>query len=342
MPRINRIELVQILSEVATGYPDSTVRQRAADCTHVVVSRQLKGVSKADGGYLLRAVRKLVPEDRLLNRDCQRIVQQLTPSKSTNLPKPVRRDDLPERIHTIQLPGNDIRWSKAITSGRMIFVAGHGQDELVLVRSSWQGVDRPGKAWKTQPGLSESPIILTAHPLNDDFVLTHVVGGPVLSHEHVFAPTAECPRTTTAGAIRGMSAGALAALRTARDVTWLLEVRNNGLTLVGIGPTGEHVFTNMAPLQDLAALGNVHTIPLYACGGATFAGFGNNLYVFDDSMSVQTIEFDEPIAALVGAAPILLELDEVETDVAHRAARLYRFDRKKYKRLTKQGFNFEI
>ncbi|MCA9015799.1 MAG: NUDIX hydrolase [Planctomycetaceae bacterium] len=39
---------------------------------------------------------------------------------------------------------------------------------------------------------------------------------------------------------------------------------------------------------------------------------------------------------------ILVELDEVETDVAHRAARLYKFDRRKYRRLTKQGFHFEI
>ncbi|MCE9547196.1 MAG: NUDIX hydrolase, partial [Planctomycetia bacterium] len=39
---------------------------------------------------------------------------------------------------------------------------------------------------------------------------------------------------------------------------------------------------------------------------------------------------------------ILVELDEVETDVAHRAARLYKFDRKKYDRLTKRGFLFEI
>jgi 8-oxo-dGTP diphosphatase len=39
---------------------------------------------------------------------------------------------------------------------------------------------------------------------------------------------------------------------------------------------------------------------------------------------------------------ILVDLDEVETDVAHRAARLYKFDRRKYNRLTKQGFNFEI
>ena len=39
---------------------------------------------------------------------------------------------------------------------------------------------------------------------------------------------------------------------------------------------------------------------------------------------------------------ILLETDELERDVAHRAARLYRFDERKYKRLLKSGFNFEI
>lgn len=39
---------------------------------------------------------------------------------------------------------------------------------------------------------------------------------------------------------------------------------------------------------------------------------------------------------------ILVELDELEKDVAHRAARLYRFDRKKYQQLTRQGFHFEI
>ena len=39
---------------------------------------------------------------------------------------------------------------------------------------------------------------------------------------------------------------------------------------------------------------------------------------------------------------LLEELDEIETDVAHRAARLYRFDRRKYNRLVKEGFNFEV
>jgi 8-oxo-dGTP diphosphatase len=39
---------------------------------------------------------------------------------------------------------------------------------------------------------------------------------------------------------------------------------------------------------------------------------------------------------------ILEELDEVEQDVAHRAARLYRFDERKYKQKVKDGFNFEV
>jgi 8-oxo-dGTP diphosphatase len=39
---------------------------------------------------------------------------------------------------------------------------------------------------------------------------------------------------------------------------------------------------------------------------------------------------------------LLVALDEVQKDVAHRAARLYRFDRKKYQQLQKRGFNFEV
>jgi len=39
---------------------------------------------------------------------------------------------------------------------------------------------------------------------------------------------------------------------------------------------------------------------------------------------------------------LLLELDEVEQDVAHRAARLYMFDKKRYRELEKDGFLFEI
>ena len=42
------------------------------------------------------------------------------------------------------------------------------------------------------------------------------------------------------------------------------------------------------------------------------------------------------------AMDVLVELDEVQKDVAHRAARLYKFDDRRYRKLVKQGFSFEI
>lgn len=42
------------------------------------------------------------------------------------------------------------------------------------------------------------------------------------------------------------------------------------------------------------------------------------------------------------AMDLLVELDEVQRDVAHRAARLYKFDDRHYRRLLKAGFSFEI
>lgn len=39
---------------------------------------------------------------------------------------------------------------------------------------------------------------------------------------------------------------------------------------------------------------------------------------------------------------ILKELDEIQQDVSHRAARLYCFDENKYRRMVKKGFLFEI
>lgn len=39
---------------------------------------------------------------------------------------------------------------------------------------------------------------------------------------------------------------------------------------------------------------------------------------------------------------LLVELDELQTGVAHRAARLYQFDLAKYEQLKQSGFNFEL
>jgi 8-oxo-dGTP diphosphatase len=44
----------------------------------------------------------------------------------------------------------------------------------------------------------------------------------------------------------------------------------------------------------------------------------------------------------IASLGFLIETDEVQKDVAHRAARLFKFDKKKYRQLEKQGFSFAI
>ena len=39
---------------------------------------------------------------------------------------------------------------------------------------------------------------------------------------------------------------------------------------------------------------------------------------------------------------VIKETNEMEKDVSHRAARLYRFDKRKYDRLAKRGSSFEV
>jgi 8-oxo-dGTP diphosphatase len=52
--------------------------------------------------------------------------------------------------------------------------------------------------------------------------------------------------------------------------------------------------------------------------------------------------FRKKLLKLAEETGILVELDEVQQDVAHRAARLWRFDEEKYRRMKKKGINFEI
>ncbi len=42
------------------------------------------------------------------------------------------------------------------------------------------------------------------------------------------------------------------------------------------------------------------------------------------------------------AMDVLRELGEMQKGVPHRAARLYRFDERKYRQLIKRGLNFEL
>ena len=52
--------------------------------------------------------------------------------------------------------------------------------------------------------------------------------------------------------------------------------------------------------------------------------------------------FRKKVLTLAAETGMIVETDEVQQDVAHRAARLYRFDEVRYRRSRRKGINCEI
>lgn len=55
------------------------------------------------------------------------------------------------------------------------------------------------------------------------------------------------------------------------------------------------------------------------------------------------VEFDKPnFRKKILSMDLLVQLDEMETNVSHRPAKLFKFDEQRYKELRSEGFNFDI
>lgn len=55
------------------------------------------------------------------------------------------------------------------------------------------------------------------------------------------------------------------------------------------------------------------------------------------------VEFDKPnFRKKILSMDLLIQLDEVETNVSHRPAKLFKFDELRYRNLRSEGFNFDI
>jgi tetratricopeptide (TPR) repeat protein len=125
------------LANVATGYPDSAIRATALDATQVVVARALPRANRTSTTQLLSTIRKLVPQDRLLARDCDRFLR-IEQEKLAPGPK-LRRTG-----HGISVEGSfslllkPVSWRTAKSVDKAVYVAGYSRSSLVLQRLEWK------------------------------------------------------------------------------------------------------------------------------------------------------------------------------------------------------------
>lgn len=139
---------IDVLVENAAGYPHEAVRAVAADATRTVVARHLREVTGPELDHSLDALRRLVPADRLLERDTARYFRNRTQVPPRARTKPPARTVVPQphiavvlkRLESINLPVG-FRWQCAVSCGGHFYAAGiAGLRQVRVVRGSWDGV----------------------------------------------------------------------------------------------------------------------------------------------------------------------------------------------------------
>jgi hypothetical protein len=132
--------LASVLGDVATTYPDAGVQYLAADRTRVLVGSQLASAGEKETAYLTDIIRRLVPQDRLLSRDCHRFAAN---RRKKVQPPPAARKKAPgvvELVHEFNLSRQPCDWRAAVASGDVFFAAGYRRSVFYLVRGLWNGM----------------------------------------------------------------------------------------------------------------------------------------------------------------------------------------------------------
>lgn len=301
----------ETLADLVNTYPDAQVKLYAADSTRVIVSQRLDTAILPDQRRLLSAIRRLVPEDRLLDRDCHRYLQPPTP----RIKPPAARPRVPRQglqlVHTIRLP-RGMGWCAATTSGKAIYAVGINERTLVAVRSGWGRIDLPGVAWTLDKSLSQPSVILSAAPHGDSHVLLHVVGEPPLVKVLSLQPSDQFPELVQIGSTKGISSSTLAAARSQSGLTWIVEPRSGELCTIAIGSRGEQISTEVIPnaqwphpfvWQEAQAGANLFQGALHARNNKVYLGVGNRVMVLGRSQPSDYVDITHPVLSLVGSAP---------------------------------------
>jgi tetratricopeptide (TPR) repeat protein len=162
-------DVADTLADLSTTYPDGKIRASAYDHSRRMVAGNLTAPDARIRRRFLSVFQKLVPDDRLLSRDCRRYGQQ----SSGSSPQRRRVGDI-THLQRISLR-SDVSWRAATRSRNRIFVAGFTRDALVV--ASWMPSSEPKieyNHWKLRQE-RQTRILLAPVPGRAHSAFLHIV-----------------------------------------------------------------------------------------------------------------------------------------------------------------------
>lgn len=296
--------LVELLSAQAGSYPEAEVRRLAADRARIAAAQRFgMKIDESEAGRLVTAIRRLVPEDLLLERDGHRFLRQrCEPVRPRPTIRPLRGL---ANLKEIKLP--PFVWRGVAATDDAIFAVGFRERELVVIRSDWRGreTDSPiGQSWVVQPGQVESPILLAIDRAGLGDLLVHIGGAPPLPHRKFFKTTDQFPALLAAGPHPGVSALTHAACYSGHKTVHVVDF-GAGHSLVihsylGPTPLADATTIDLASLSDRNGAMRL-PLPCCVCDETLCLGVGRHLCFVRGG--VQNLETPHSVTQLIASPP---------------------------------------
>ena len=293
-------------------YPHEAVRHAAADVTREIAARHLRDASGPELDHLLEALRRLVPADRLLERDTSRYFRVRTqPPRPTagsarkTVPQPQNTAEL-TRLNSFELPGN-LTWQCAISCGDRFYAVTRGGHRLRIACGSWDG----SSSWNSWRGIEETvPILLACDPRGQTVIL-HACGRPPLAMI-TFSASQNIPTEFQVGTPEWMPDGAVGIQLPGNGFKHVLVKTEDGMALQTRDAEGRPLrsqllaFQSLWPDRDISHL-PVVPVPMCARGKGIYVGIGNRLVLVAGGKTLQILNVPGIVRGLCGSTPNSVE-----------------------------------
>lgn len=308
IPPALRVALVGQLAQLFETLVDQTNRRAAAESARLQISVALEGrsLNAADELSVLRALTRLVPEDRLLKRDVTRFRETRIepPLISTAPAKPpalIRRIAV-EKGGTISLPkvgkwllaGGDSLGFRA--------VARRGEKHLFFTRGVWGGAMQSVE-WVDPAAGSESGFLMTT--LGSDVIFSRFF--TAIPQKKLPETDAFKWRNSQVGTPSWLPEDAVC-VASAGSTLWVVRVVSERVVLASY-TSGDFVYSRDVTddLKEAGATGHGTTVSLDAmgCQEKVALGYGQHLLVMDGQRAIRMCELGGRVLALL-ASPLPL------------------------------------
>ncbi|MGE0758904.1 MAG: hypothetical protein AB7O38_17915 [Pirellulaceae bacterium] len=293
----HRTVLPAILAEQVKS-PSPAVRRDAEDAVRVVVARLLRDSASHEVPLLLQAVRSLAPHDPLLHHDCERFARRARPTRVP--PRPPRRTGRATLVRRWGLPCH-VTWLAMMTGRDAIYAVGVCGQELVLARSTWDGLLEFAEppAWRLA-----SPLHMHC-ALDESLDWLYVAAGPRIEP---FCAVRRFPEGDLfrQAEVRHVDSrqNVLALSASASTLALLKGGENQGLCFEWLDASERPLVS--LELRSAAQYDSTDEASAYALlvrRGKAYVSCGRQLYVIDRGSLMPLVELERPIFRLSGSAP---------------------------------------